>query len=378
MFVTYIERSPGVWRLRIEIGKDDAGKRMFRYETVRGTEDDAGRRRYAILQAHEENNFATPSKVTFGAFFRHWVDTRRALGKITRTTAENYDKMLHYFLQPLAGKPVQRVTAQHVQAIYTEAAPRVSPGTLAHVHKILAAYFHAARKAKVITVNIMEEVEAPKRVRVKPKAIKEDRAAALVASLDGHWMQGIVALSLVTGLRRGEACGLRWNAIDFTEAKLHVLGQLVQYADQSVEWTPAKTDAGLRSISLGAEAVELLRDMRRAAAERRLALGQGGKLDDAYVFVRDDGVTPIKPGTLGSMLRRHCDEHGFKDFSFHVARHTHLTHLLARVGKSGAKAVSQRAGHADLTTTLSIYQTVFEEDDRALADMTGGLIGRRK
>ena len=58
-------------------------------------------------------------------------------------------------------------------------------------------------------------------------------------------------------------------------------------------------------------------------------------------------------------------------------RHTHITTLLQRVGKAGAKAVSRRAGHANLSTTLEVYQTVFEEDDRALADLSAGLFNRK-
>jgi integrase len=370
MKVTSIERSPGVWRLRIEIGRDASGKRMFRYETLRGTADDAARRRFAILQAHEDNSFAVPSKVTFGAFYQQWIDRRRALDKITRTTAENYTKIARYFLAPIAGKQLQRVTAQDVQAIYTEAAPRVSKGTLAHVHKILSACFKAARKAKLVKVNVMEEVEAPVRPRIKPGALSQDRAAELVASLEGHWLQPVVSLSLVTGMRRGEVLGLRWSDVDLDAARIAVRGQLVQYEDGSVHWTPTKTDAGLRVISVGLEAVELLAGLRRAAAERRMKLGLGGKLDDTYVFVRDDGVSPIKPASL---TRTFWEQTG-GEMHFHALRHTHLTHLLARVGKAGVKAVAQRAGHADITTTLSIYQTVFEEDDRALADMSGGLI----
>lgn len=377
MKVTYIERSPGVWRLRIETGVSADGRRLFKYETVRGTLDDVQRRRFELLQQHDEGSFAESSKVTFKQFFDHWIATRRALGKITRSTSENYEKIYNYFLQPLGGRRLQSIVAQEVQSIYTEIAPRVSRGTLIHTHKILRAYFAAARKAKLVKVNIMEEVEAPDRPRIKPRAMTQDRAGELLQSLEGHWMQNIVALALVTGLRRGEVLGLRWGDIDLAGAKLHVAGQLVQYENQEVEWCGTKTDAGLRRISLGVDAVELLSAMRRAAAELRLRLGLGGKLDDVYVFVRDDGVSPVKPATLGSMIRRHCDERGFGDFSFHVARHTHLTHLLAQVGKSGAKAVSQRAGHANVMTTLSVYQTVFEEDDRALADMSGGLLKKK-
>jgi hypothetical protein len=119
MNVTYLERKSGVWRIRIEMGLDHNGQRQFRYETVRGTEEDARRRRFAILNAHEEGTFAAPDIVTFGAFFEHWVETRLALSKITRTTAENYHKIFRYFLKPLAGKRVQKITSQEIQAIYT-------------------------------------------------------------------------------------------------------------------------------------------------------------------------------------------------------------------------------------------------------------------
>jgi integrase len=52
--------------------------------------------------------------------------------------------------------------------------------------------------------------------------------------------------------------------------------------------------------------------------------------------------------------------------------------LLKKVGKTGAKAVSQRLGHADIQVTLGVYQTVFEEDDVELGDLASGLLGGRK
>jgi hypothetical protein len=148
MKVTFIERSPGSWRLRIENGVGPDGRRLFKYETLRGTLDDVRRRRFAILNEHEEGTLAEPSKVTFGGFFALWVETRLSLQKITRSTAENYDKMLRYYLQAIAGKRLQRITAQDIQAIYTDMAKRgdLSPNTLHHVHAIVGAFSRAASR----------------------------------------------------------------------------------------------------------------------------------------------------------------------------------------------------------------------------------------
>jgi integrase len=92
---------------------------------------------------------------------------------------------------------------------------------------------------------------------------------------------------------------------------------------------------------------------------------------------RDGGATPYRPAYLGQSFSEHCDGNGFARVTFHAVRHTHITTLLQRVGKAGAKAVSRRAGHANLSTTLEVYQTVFEEDDRALADLSAGLFNRK-
>jgi integrase len=378
MKVTYIERSPGTWRLRIETGVAPDGRRLFKYETLRGTLDDARRRRFAILAEHEQGTFAVPDKVTFGAFFTQWIETRLALKKITRSTAENYDKMLRYYLQAIAGKRLQRITAQDVQAIYTCMATRgdLSPNTLHHVHAIVGAAFRAARRVKIIKVNVMEEIEAPQKQRAKPRSLTEAQAGKLLASLEGCWMEPVVALTFATGLRRGEVLGLRWGDVDLDGARLHVRGQLVQYRDASVAWVPTKTEAGERTISLAPDTVAMLRQRRVAAGERRMKLGLGGKLDDAYVFSRG-GAEPYRPAYLGQAFSDHCETAGFAGVTFHAVRHTHITTLLQRVGKAGAKAVSRRAGHANLSTTLEVYQTVFEEDDRALADLSAGLFNRK-
>jgi integrase len=344
MKVTYIERSPDTWRLRIETGVAPDGRRLFKYETLRGTIDDVRRRRFAILNEHEQGTFAEPSKVTFGGFLTQWIETRLALKKITRSTAENYSNVLNFYLGTIAGKKLQRITAQDIQAIYTAMAARgdLSMTTLHHVHAIAGAAFRAARRSKIIKVNVMEEVEAPQRERVKPRSLTEAQAAKVLASLEGSWMEPVVALGFATGLRRGEVLGLRWGDVDLDGGRLHVRGQLVQYQDASVAWVPTKTDAGTRTISLPADAVNMLRNLRVAAGELRMKLGGGGKLDDGYVFSRDGGSTPYRPKHLGEAFGDHCEAAGLPGVTFHAGP-PHAHHDAAPARRQERREGSQQA-----------------------------------
>jgi integrase len=135
----------------------------------------------------------------------------------------------------------------------------------------------------------------------------------------------------------------------------------------------------LRTVSVSSEIVDMLRRLRIEAGRARMALGLGGRLEDAYVLTREDGESPLRPDNISDAFRYHVRKNGLPErFTFHGTRHTHLTVLLRKVGQAGAKAVSERAGHADITTTLRVYQSVFESDDRNLADLSAGIIKGRK
>jgi integrase len=385
MRVTYIERSPSNWRLRIEGARGMDGKRTFSYETIRGSEDDARRRRFEILKAHEDGSWAKPDKLTLGAFLERYLEQRQALGKICRGSAETYEAMLHANVLPvLGGQRLQRITGAEIQALYTALLTRkdrpLAPASVVLIHRVLKTAFKSARKTRLIVVNPMEEVEAPSEARateeeITAKALDDAGTERLLREVAGNWKEDVVIVALGAGLRRGELCGLRWRYVDLAARKLLVAGQIVQYRDGTIEYKVPKTRRGRRSLSLPDPVVDVLRRLRAKAAAESMAAGRGS-IDDAYVF-SPDGVNPLLPNALTASFSRLCDNVGLPEFTFHGTRHTHITGLLKRVGREGAKAVSERVGHASVAFTLDRYQSVFEGDDRNLGDLAAGLFSGR-
>jgi integrase len=378
MHVTTKEMKPGVWRIRIETGKDKEGKRLFKYETLHGTKDDAGRRRYEILNAHEEGTFAAPDKVTLSVYFKRWNKYRQVAKQISRSSAETYATWFRLYIEPdLGGMRVQKIEGAHIQALYTKLLVSegrkkpLSQNTVFAVHALVAEMFVSIRKAKIVRVNPLEEIDPPAPEKREPKAIEEARAIELLETLAGDWKEPVAFLGFGAGMRRGELSGLRFRACLLDAATIRVEGQIVEYRDGTWEWLAPKSEAGVRTIAIDENLVDMLRRLKVESKENYLKLGIPWT-EDAYVFTRD-GHAPVLPNYLGHSFSDHCAKHGLPAFTLHGTRHTHLTALLKRVGKEGARAVQERAGHSDITTTLRTYQKVFENDRRELAGLTSTL-----
>ncbi|HEY1155118.1 MAG TPA: tyrosine-type recombinase/integrase, partial [Arthrobacter sp.] len=102
-----------------------------------------------------------------------------------------------------------------------------------------------------------------------------------------HRLFALYRLITVRGLRRGEACGLRWKEIDLKAGTARIAWQLVQLAGQIREGKP-KTEASMRTIALDAETVALLREHKRRQKQERLAAGETWQ-ETGLVFTQANG-----------------------------------------------------------------------------------------
>ncbi len=104
---------------------------------------------------------------------------------------------------------------------------------------------------------------------------------------ESHELGPVFALIAHTGLRRGEAAGLRWQQVDLDRGRLLVDHQLVEQSYHLVTSGEPKTRRGHRVISLDAGTVDLLRRHCGHQEEQRRTseLPTGAE----YVFTRADG-----------------------------------------------------------------------------------------
>jgi len=173
--------------------------------------------------------------------------------------------------------------------------------------------------------------------------------------------------TLATGLRRGEALGLRWEDVDLDGGALYVIQQIVEVRGQPVVGTP-KTKHGARVLSLDTVTVASLRRHRSVQDLERSAWGPAWN-GAGLVFTREDG-RGLRPQHATKHFAVLAGQLGLPVIRVHDLRHTHASVALA--AGVDLKVVSERLGHSQISITADLYTHVSRGVSQAAADLIAG------
>ena len=195
-------------------------------------------------------------------------------------------------------------------------------------------------------------LKAPKKL---PQVLSPDEVQAILDGCGRLRDRLLFALLYDTGMRVGEALGLRHNDIAAAERQVTVRRR------DNANGARAKS-ATSRTIPVGAELIRLYADYLH---------GEYGDLDSDYVFVNLWGRPHGRPLTYAAvydLVRRLRRRTGI-DFDPHWLRHTAATRML-RDG-IGIEVVATLLGHASVVTTSSTYGHLSVEDARRVMQQAG-------
>ena len=202
----------------------------------------------------------------------------------------------------------------------------------------------------VIQRNPADLVDRPSALRPEIRAWTPGQVREFLDHVYEHRLAPLWRLIATTGLRRGEALGLRWADLDFDRARLSVLQSLVSVIG-GPKFNEPKTPNARRSIDLDAETVTQLRRWRTRLAEEQLSAG-GAWHRSGLVFVDEIG-RPLNPHTVTRVFCRLAAEAKLPPIKLHGLRHSHATAMLA-AGIS-PKVAQERLGHFSVSLTLDTY-----------------------
>ena len=277
----------------------------------------------------------------------------------------------------LKGQPVSVTAAQAVAdalGVKLDKAFRIqentrslSPKTVVEHHRLISTVLEQASKEGLVPFNVASKATLPKVEKKEVNYFQPEQVAAIREALETEpikW-RTITHLLLITGARRGEILGLRWDKVDFEAGRIHICHSVLYSADIGIYESTPKTATSNRYVSLPRETIELLREYRLWQNEERLRLGAYYENKD-FVFAQDNGG-PMHPDSVTDWLAKFSKRHGLPHINPHAFRHT-MASMLYFNGVDSV-SISKRLGHAQVSTTANIYAHVMEEADERNAEI---------
>lgn len=357
------------------------------------TKEDAENALAVLLGEVRDGTRVEPSKQTFGGFMQQWLDALPTSGR-RESTIFSYRQVItgNVLKQPIAQVPLQALTPIDLDQLYAHlitAGGRKGDGlglrSVRLVHTIISKALSDAKRKGAIKSNPALDASAPSAKSTKAPEFSVWTPAELRTFLllaDGsiaapgqttklrpspHAM--LFRLGGMTGMRRGELCGLRWIDVDLDQATVKVRHTLMVVGGKVVEGIP-KTENGRRTIDLDEVTVAALRAHRKVQLEQRMLMG-AGYTDHGYVFAQVDG-RPYFPNGISEVFDRLVKRSGLPRIRLHDLRHTHATHLLA--AGVNVKVVSERLGHSSASMTLDVYSHVLAGQQAQAAAAVAALV----
>jgi len=333
-----------------------------------------------ILVAVEQHNYSAPTKASVRQYLvKEWLPAVKST--IRPTTYNSYEQHVTCHIVPHIGSvKLQKLSGSQVNALYAKLAESgaksgkkgLSPMTIHHVHACL----HKACKDAVrwghISRNPLDAADPPRKKGDGTKEMQTWTKEQLKAFLDSVKDERLYALWHViamTGMRRGEAIGLRWSDVDLENSRLSVRRALIPINREVVVSEP-KTVKGRRVIALDPGTVEVL----KAQAARQL--DEQGEWDEAWVetglvFTVENGGA-LDPESVSRYFRQAVKQSMLPPIRLHDLRHTHAT--LALQAGIHPKVVSERLGHATISITLDTYSHAIPAMQEEAAALIAGLV----
>ena len=263
-----------------------------------------------------------------------------------------------HILPALDSLQLQKLAPAQINALYAKliAGGRrngkpLTPLTVRHVHAVLHRSLKDAVRWGRLARNPADLADPP-RVAGRGHELRTWSAEQLAAFLDSRRDDRLYPLwhtLAMTGLRRGEALGLRWQDVDLEAGRLCVRRSLIPEGNQVVVHEP-KTARGRRVVALDPETVAVLRSQAARQLAKQAATGSWD--DTGLVFTTEEGQA-LHPWLVSRLFRKAVKEPMLPDIRLHDLRHTHAT-LCLQAGIH-PKVVSERLGHATVAMTLDIY-----------------------
>jgi integrase len=351
-----------------------------------GTEEEAHKKRHAVERDVDEQVHVTPQKkITVKSFLNDWIEGVQ----LRPATVDSYRRNLAMHVIPELGhlklqEGQSGLTAVHLNKLYRKLEKSgLSLRTVRYIHTIISCALRDAKKQRLVKINVTQEADPPtaklaKEAEPEMRTWEPEELKRFLEFTKGDRYEPAWVFLATTGMRRGEALGLRWSDVNLESAPATATIRRAAIAIGHRRENGTTKTGKKRLIELDARTVDALKAWKARQAQERLLVGPGYHNDEKLIFTLPDGrgyhperfsreferkqgtYNRLNPDTPLPRLRLHDLRHTWATFALQAGIHP--------------KIVSERLGHTKIAITLDLYSHVMPGMQSEAAEQVSSMI----
>ena len=369
---TIRKRSDGRWEARIIIGHKNDGSPMYKSAFAK-TQKSALKQLHQLLDLYRDVDLTEECRMTLGEWMDKWMD-EYMIFTIKENTIKGYRSQIDHQIKPFIGhKQLASLTTADIQKFYNKIKKegRVHPhpihghvlsdSMVRKIHMMLHEAMEVAVRERYIVRNPTDNTTIPKKTTTEKQVLDDSQLNRFLEAIQGEpYWHDFFYVEVMTGLRRGEICGIKWSDIDFNEGTLCIKRSVSTKEGGGVSIGETKTDAGVRTIIMPPSVATLLWKKRSDAINE-------------WVFPHYTNPSdPLHPSSAYKKLKTLLKRLELPLLRFHDLRHTFATQ--ATDGGVDPKTLEGILGHTDASFTLDTYTHVTSDMQRGASAIVNNMM----
>lgn len=342
------KRRDGRWEARYVKGYEVSGKIKYGFcygKTYKEAKEKSEQMKAAVRGAAALPQETGRHRLSF--YCDEWLKLQRV--KVKESTYVRYDTILERHIKPKLGSCFPLSLCDSLIDNFTQEllhVKKLSAKTVKDILVVLRSVLKYTAK-QFPGVFPMLQFSYPKDSKSTARVLTQEEQERFIVYLLNEMdpCKFGILLALLTGIRIGELCALKWEDISLGEKTITIRAtmQRLKNLDDDTAKTKVtvgdpKSDSSARVIPYTEYAAELVGHMNPY---------------NPAAFVLTGTEHYMEPRTLQYRLAKYTKECGLDDVHFHTLRHTFATRCI-EVGFE-IKSLSEILGHANTTITLDRY-----------------------
>ena len=364
------KRDDGRWEGRIVVGRKNDGSAIYRSVFAEKQSElmpklNELKAQYAGIRLTED------SSITLGEWMARWMEEYKK--PILRpSTYSGYGKDIENHILPYLGaKKLTQLKTSEIQKHYNYLLESgrvkdngkgkgLANATVRGIHMVLREALDSAVREGLIPRNPADGTSPPKIHRKEKQVLTKDELETFMKLIenDASWYDFFYT-EMLTGMRAGEICGVRWEDFDEDDRTLRVV-RSVDFVHKDLVIGETKTEDGKRTIYLP------------DSLWRRLAERKKGSFSEWIFPNLLKPELPLDPAKAYRQLKSILKKGNLPDIRLHDLRHTFTSH--AANSGIAPKTLSEIVGHSKASFTLDHYAHVTSDMQKNAANIVTNYI----